>query len=99
MKMKMFTIFDSKTEVYSKPFYCLTMGEALRTFTDAVNGEGSPFKAHPEDYTLFGIGDFDDATAEIKSVPPVSLGVALEFIEQDARFIHGLTSTEERRNG
>ncbi len=86
MEMKVFSIYDMKTEVYSKPFFCLTTGEAIRTFTDAVNEPNSPFNRHPEDFNLFEIGVFDDGAAVIKGDVPLSLGCALQFIiEPDYR--------------
>lgn len=86
MEMKMFAIYDSKTEVYTKPFFCLTMGEALRTFEDAINGERSPFRAHAADYTLFNIGIYDDATAIVEATAIVNMGCALEFVDDQPAY-------------
>lgn len=82
MQMKVFAIFDSKAEVYTKPFYALSVGEALRSFTDAVNEPASPYNKHPADYTLFAIGVYDDGNAQLDGCPHINLGCAIEMIEQ-----------------
>ncbi len=76
---KAFTIFDSKTELFGKPFFCTTSGEAVRTFSDAVNDQQGPFFRHAEDYVLFEIGTYDDAVGVLDSNLPVNLGNASTF--------------------
>jgi len=72
----MFTVFDSKGDVYSSPFYALTDQAAVRTFADAVNTPDSPYNKHPEDYAVYAIGDFDDRTGILTSHPIMQLGQA-----------------------
>lgn len=80
MIFKIFSVYDSKVEVYSSPFFVPTKAAAIRSFNDIVNDSTSVYYAHPEDYTLFEIGSWNDATAEVDSLKtPVSLGVALEY--------------------
>lgn len=77
--LKAFTVYDLKAEFYMKPFFCLATGEAVRSFADAINDPQSPFYKHPDDYTLYEIGTFDEQIGELSSVPPVNLGSALNF--------------------
>jgi len=79
MIMRIFSIFDNKTVCYSKPFYCLTQAEAIRTFGDAVNTTDSPFNAHPSDYSLFEIGTFEDSSGMLDKCDPLHLGSALNY--------------------
>lgn len=79
MILKIFCIYDSKSEAYHMPFFSTTVGQAERSFSDAVVDNTTTFSKHPEDYTLFYCGDFDDSTAEIKGYKLVSLGTALEY--------------------
>lgn len=60
MKMLMTAVYDAATKVYSQPFYVRTRPEAIRSFSDSVNGKETSFHLHPEDYTLFCIGEYDD---------------------------------------
>lgn len=77
---EMFTIYDSKVESFSPPFSAQTRGSAIRSFTDTCNDPGTIINSHPEDFTLFVVGTFDDATAMFELVStPVSLGVAINF--------------------
>jgi len=57
---KIYSIFDSKAEAYSLPFYYQHEGQALRTFSDWVNDPNTPYGKHPEDYTMFEIGTYDE---------------------------------------
>lgn len=74
MILKLFSVFDRKAEVYLPPMYYLTVGQAVRDFTDALNGD-TPMAKHPEDYTLYEVGFFDDHEVFVGVVPdaPVSI--------------------------
>jgi len=61
-KLQMFAIFDKKALAYANPFYYHQKGQALRALEDSVNDPQSPLNKHPEDFTLFHIGEWDDRT-------------------------------------
>jgi hypothetical protein len=81
MKLLAFSVFDAKAEVYGTPIFFATKGLATRAFEDQVNKPGeSPMFAHPGDFTLFCIGDFDPDSGVLTPLPnPNSLGTGLEF--------------------
>ncbi len=83
MKHKMFVIYDVKANAYMQPWFLTQEGMALRAFSDCVNDADHNFGRHPEDYTLFNIGSFDDANADIKWQPPKSMGNGLEFVRSE----------------
>ncbi len=83
VKIQAFVIYDMASEVYSKPFFSLTNGEAIRTFSDAVNHLDSPYNKHPADYTLFHIGAFDDSLGCLESTLPSNLGSAMTYLNDD----------------
>lgn len=93
MKLKVFVVRDSATEAYLQPFFARTEGEAIRSFSMAANDEGHQFAKHADDYHLFRIGEYDDATGMLEAEVPVSLGSALEYrksprrVDGDARQI------------
>ena len=62
---KIYAIFDSKAEAYSLPFYYQHEGQALRTVIDWLNDPNTPYAKHPEDYTLFDLGTYDENTGTI----------------------------------
>ena len=81
MKLSVFAIFDSKAEAYASPFFMGAIGQAIRAFSDEASNDSSNIAKHPEDYTLFHLGTYDDATASFDLLPtPRSLGVAVEFV-------------------
>ncbi len=85
---KVFTIYDSKSEAYLQPFFLLTRGQAVRAIRDCVSDRDHQFGRHPEDYTLFELGTFDDsacawelektATVVAKLIELVPVEVAIE---------------------
>ena len=84
MKYKIFSIFDSKAENFNTPIFLPTEGQAIRIFDDMVNDQAdkSEIAKHPEDYTLFCLGEFDsDAGLVTPLTTPKSLGLAQEFVK------------------
>ncbi len=81
MKHQMFVIYDSKARAYMQPWFLTQDGMAQRAFSDCVNADDHNFARHPEDYTLFNIGEFDDNDAIIKSHAPISMGNGIEYIK------------------
>lgn len=80
MFVKIFTVYDSKTEAYLQPFYEPSIGGALRNFEEAANDPESPIHKYSADFTLFLIGEFDNSNAnfEIRDTPK-SLALASEL--------------------
>lgn len=80
MKIKMFCVYDSKVEMFLQPFFMLARGEALRAWESTVNDPQTQFSRFPSDFTLFEIGEYDQATGSCEMwKAKVSLGTALEF--------------------
>lgn len=65
MIMKMYSVYDSKAVAFLPPFFMHTDNVAKRTFSDCANDVNHMFSKHPEDYTLFCLGTFDDSNAVI----------------------------------
>lgn len=79
MKVNLYSIFDSKLATYGKPWYELTDAAAIRAFADAVADSSNPnnqYNKHPEDFSLYVLGSFDDQTAVFKTCAPISLQTA-----------------------
>lgn len=81
MKKSVFTCYDSKAGFHSQPFHCFSRGEAIRLFSDEANNPNTQLGKHPEDFTLFELGTFDDETAKFDlHATPISCGLASEFV-------------------
>lgn len=64
---KVFSVYDAKVEAFMAPFFCVTTGQAVRMFSDAIQDEKTNFCKHPEDFALFELGTFDDAGGQLHS--------------------------------
>jgi len=80
MLHKIYTVRDSKTEAYLQPFFCLTRGQALRSFTEVCKDTNHNIGKYPEDFALFELGTYDDSTAVFNlHAQPENLGLAAEY--------------------
>lgn len=83
MTLQMFAVFDSKISMYAKPFTQRSNGEALRSWMDIVQDEQSSINKHPEDFTLFHLGQYHEDTGTFTNLEvPLSLGPATEYIKK-----------------
>lgn len=100
MKVKVYTVFDSKSELYLPPFYRRNKGEALRSWEASCNDPESQFSTYPADFTLFEMGEFDDVSGEFTLAPAkVSLGCAIEFKkkpQQEAPLLEAIKNSEQK---
>jgi len=62
--LHVFSVFDAKVGGFGSPIFCVTSGVALRSFTTAVLDPNSDFFRYSEDYTLFRIAEWDQATGQ-----------------------------------
>lgn len=64
MILEILSIRDRAVDAYGRPMFFPTIGAAIRAFNDEINREdkNNPYFAHPEDYDLFHLGNFEDTT-------------------------------------
>ena len=86
MKLNIYSIYDTASGLYSRPFFTPSDAEAIRSFSDISQDAEHPIGKHPEDYTLFRIGTFDDNKALINNEENESLCTALERIAATRKF-------------
>lgn len=80
MRMQMCSIYDAKAEVWTTPIFFQATGQAVRSFSDSIQNPESEFAKHPDDYTLFHLGEFDVRTGQLELLKaPVSLGCGVNF--------------------
>lgn len=61
----MYSIRDTKAEVYYTPWYKNTHGEAERAFLELAEDGKSTINKHPEDFDLYFVGEYDDTTGKL----------------------------------
>lgn len=82
MKLNIFSVFDTKAQAYGTPYFCVHIGQAIRSFSDLVQDPQSTVKRHPEDYSLYRIGEMDTISGKVSGLnEPVFLAQAVEFVE------------------
>jgi len=82
MKLKSFSIFDAKSNLFSQPFHTHNKATAQRSFAEDVNTEGTAPNKHPTDYSLFEIGEYDNEKGLMTSLmAPIQVGLAVEYLE------------------
>ncbi len=86
MKLNIYSIYDTASGLYSRPFFTPSDAEAIRSFSDIAVDAEHPIGKHPEDYTLIRIGTFDDATALLNNENNESLCTALERVAATRKF-------------
>jgi len=81
-KFMMYSVYDSKVNFFHPPMFMRNRGEALRSWEIAANDEKGQISRHPEDFTLFEIGEFDDAEGSLTAQKHQSLGLASQYKRQ-----------------
>lgn len=79
MVINLFSVFDSKTAAFGNPFADQQPSSAIRNFADAVNDNSNPnnlWAKHPEDFSLFQIGQYDTDLGKLIPFIPESLVTA-----------------------
>jgi len=73
MSIKIYTLRDSKSEVYNLPIFQKTHGEAERFLKSIISedpkqlpGYYANVSKYPEDFDLYFLGDYDESTGKCK---------------------------------
>lgn len=62
MRMVIVSVYDEAVGAFGRPAFVRSESEAVRAFSDEVNrpAADNPMTAHPEHFTLWFVGYFDD---------------------------------------
>lgn len=72
MVLHIVAVFDAAANAFARPIFVPSVGIAMRSFTDEVNrsaADNEMYK-HPQDFRLFELGRYDDATGMFDCVTP-----------------------------
>lgn len=64
MKLLAYAIRDKQVDAFMPVFFVRAKGEAMRHFIDACLDKNGRFFAHPADYDLYELSEYDDVTGE-----------------------------------
>lgn len=78
---KIFTVRDTKVNAFdSRLLVQKTTDEALRTFQSIAQDQNTMVGKYPNDFALFELGEFDDASGSFFIHPaPINLGLAAQW--------------------
>jgi len=83
MKLKVYSIYDKAAKAYNTPFFMHNKALAIRAFEDNVNAqEENNISKHPEQFSLFCLGEYDDSKAQFQLLEQPELeATALELVK------------------
>lgn len=73
MKLIACSVRDEKVEAFLPPFFVRTKGEAIRSFTQAVDSPEHAFAKNLPDFVLYEVGAFDDVSGTFSFQEPLRL--------------------------
>lgn len=78
--LKVFAVYDSAAGAHVHLFVLSSRGLAKREFSAMANDPKTKIGQHPDDYTLFELGTYDDVSGVIvMHDAKLSLGCALDY--------------------
>jgi len=80
--VNMYVIYDSKAELYNRPMGFLNHAIALRAATELRDDLTTEVGRHPQDFTMFHIGTYDDSTATFTPLKANTVVVRFHEIPQ-----------------
>jgi hypothetical protein len=83
MHLFVVSVKDRAADVFNRPFFVPHRNVAIRDFTDEVNrtAADNQLSKHPDDFDLYLLGEFNDATGEFSISQPQVLVRAKDVIQ------------------
>lgn len=84
MILQIVAVYDGATQMFMRPFFVNTKAQATRTFQNEVNRKESdnPLNTNPDDFSLYHLGDFDDADGQFNVHTPEILARAKDMVKE-----------------
>lgn len=87
MKLKLFVVYDAKTESYGVPFFRDFTANAIREWAEVASNKSdkqNQIAKFPADFNLFEIGSFEQSTGKLEILETkYSLGLASEHVKDN----------------
>lgn len=71
MLLRAYSLHDNKALNYSPPFFQHNNALAVRMLTDLVADTGTAPGRHPNDFRMYCVGTYDDATGVFTPIAPI----------------------------
>lgn len=80
--LKVVAIRDRAIDAFGQPAFVPTLGAAVRGFGDEVNNRESALNAHPEDYDLYHLADFDNESGKFQQLEqPRQIAIGKDLVQ------------------
>lgn len=84
MMLQIYSVRDNAIQAYLPPFYARARGEAIRMVQGIMQDPNTNFNRHPEQFALYLLGEFDDASGNLIAVEnPERVITCLELKEPE----------------
>lgn len=80
--LKVVAVRDRALDSFGQPVFVRALGQAIRSFSDEVNSKESAMFAHPEDYDLYELAEFDEDRGEFNPMDPRMIAVGKDCSKQ-----------------
>ena len=80
MNRNIYMVFDTAAAIYMGPIVHRTDAEALRDFEALSTNADTKVGQHPEDYSLYKVGMFNDNDGILKPLDKICLATAQEMV-------------------
>jgi hypothetical protein len=91
MIVKAYSFLDQKLGLFSMPFFCHMEGQAVRTASELAADTSTTIGRHPEDFSLYLVGEFNDNTGILTVVGPTAITNIVSLLPKIQR---GIFETE-----
>jgi hypothetical protein len=81
-ELKMYSVYDTKSELFSSPHFLQSDGVAVRSFSTACDDPKTQLAMYPEDFSLYCVGTFNIESGNISPIQPKQLCNAAEFVSK-----------------
>ncbi len=94
-----FGIYDRKSKYFKTVFHARSKGEAVRSFTSAINtSDHSEISDYPEDFDLMEVAEYDDKTAQYTNRKiPESMGNGSDYKKISKQMVLPGTENKEKK--
>ncbi len=85
MKVQCYAIFDSCSGMYEKPFFSTADDLVRREFQDVATSADHLISKHPEHFSLWRLGVFNNENGDIQNEANECLWTAIEAVSQSQK--------------
>ena len=95
MRLNVYSIFDTATGAYMRPFFLQSDGQAMRLFCDIAMDAEHEVGKHPEDYHLARLGVWNDQDAQYSPEKVSTLITGLQAVAASRQVPPGQVDIED----